>query len=105
MIKKIYKKIIKILKKSNVIYPKPLQVKPTDKILILAPHADDESIGCGGLLLTYLEQCEVVCITNCKTGNPNVSEKEAIAERKNEFKNAMNSLKIKYHSIVEYELV
>ena len=33
----------------ELVKPKPLAIKPTDKICILAPHADDETIGCGGL--------------------------------------------------------
>ena len=97
LIKIIYKKIISYLKSSDVIYPKPLEIKQTDKILILAPHADDESIGCGGLLLKYAKQCEIICVTNCKTGNPSVDPEEAIIERYNEFKEAMNFLGAKYH--------
>ena len=73
----IYKKLRNIYNDNQVIYPKPLQIQSTDKILILAPHADDESIGCGGLLLKYGSQVEAICITNCKTGNPKVSEKES----------------------------
>ena len=30
-----------------------LELNPDDKCLVIAPHADDESIGCGGLLLKY----------------------------------------------------
>ena len=29
----------------ELVKPKPLAIKPTDKICILAPHADDETIG------------------------------------------------------------
>ena len=41
-----------------------LEIKPNDKCLIIAPHADDESIGCGGILLKYLQNCEVVVLTD-----------------------------------------
>ena len=43
---------------------KKLEIRPTDKICILAPHADDESIGCGGLLALYGKQCDVVLLTD-----------------------------------------
>lgn len=91
----IYKKLKNIYNDSEVVYPKPLQIQSTDKILVLAPHADDESIGCGGLLLKYAEQCEVVCITNCKTGNPKKSFNDNINERRTEFESAMDYATIK----------
>ena len=39
---------------------KNLNVKATDRILIISPHPDDESIACGGILCTYGMQCDVV---------------------------------------------
>lgn len=36
-----------------------LEIEPNDKCLIIAPHADDESIGCGGILLKYPQNFEV----------------------------------------------
>lgn len=95
LIKIIYKKIISYLKSSNVIYPKPLKINNTDKILILAPHADDESIGCGGLLLKYAKQCVVVCLTDGRLGDPNMPMNELMRIRKEEFIGAMNFSKVK----------
>lgn len=34
------------------------------KRLIIAPHADDESLGCGGLIAKYPEQCTVVVLSD-----------------------------------------
>lgn len=41
-----------------------LELNPDDKCLVIAPHADDESIGCGGLLLKYPDNCDVVVLTD-----------------------------------------
>jgi len=71
-----------------------LEIKKTDKILILAPHADDESIGCGGLLLHYASQCDVICLTNCRTGNMSLTPQKAIKERESEFISAMESINV-----------
>lgn len=82
--------IYKKLRDNKVIYPKPLQIESTDKILVLAPHADDESIGCGGFLFKYAKQCKVVCLTDGRLGDPNVPMNELMRIRKEEFISAMN---------------
>lgn len=41
-----------------------INIKENDRILVVAPHPDDESIGCGGLLTLYGKQCDVVVITD-----------------------------------------
>lgn len=57
--------------------PVPLEIKEKDKICILAPHADDETIGCGGLLSLYASQCDVILLTDgSRGGDPVVREKE-----------------------------
>lgn len=79
---------------------KPAEFKHTDKILIIAPHADDESLGCGGLLLKYGKQCTVVVLTdgsNC--GYPD--KKEIIKIRLQELENAMNFAQVeKYDNLM-----
>lgn len=61
-----------------------LNIKETDRILVVAPHPDDESIGCGGLIASYGRQCDVLLVTdgyNRKTGDPSIAgtrEKEFI---------------------------
>lgn len=61
-----------------------------DKILIVAPHPDDESIGCGGLLALYGKQCDVRLLTDGRRGKSeqrkNVSDNEIIATRKEELR-------------------
>lgn len=60
------------------------------RILVLAPHPDDESIGCGGLLLKYHGQCDIVVLTDgCYGGLPGQAETDTIVSRKLEFERAM----------------
>ncbi len=64
------------------ITPQPL-VLDSEKCLFLAPHPDDETFGCAGLLIKYPENFHVVCITDGRHGR---CESEA---RKDEFLSAM----------------
>jgi LmbE family N-acetylglucosaminyl deacetylase len=68
------------------------EIKPSDKCLILAPHSDDESIGCGGFLIKYAPQCDVIILTDGSLGNIEYSPEENIAVRSKELKNAMEYL-------------
>ena len=38
------------------------RMRPKLKRLIIAPHCDDEALGCGGLIAKYPEQCAVVVL-------------------------------------------
>lgn len=44
------------------------EIKETDRILVVAPHPDDESIGCGGVLALYGKQSDVLLITDGDNG-------------------------------------
>lgn len=74
-----------------------LEIKPNDKCLIIAPHADDESIGCGGILLKYPQNFEVVVLTDgCKGGGGNNDSEETIIKtRLKELSQAMEFAKVK----------
>lgn len=64
-----------------------INIKEDDKILVVAPHQDDESIGCGGLLTLYGNQCDVVVITD----GDNRKVVSNIADiREKEFENAVS---------------
>ena len=69
-----------------------VNINDTDKILVVAPHADDESIGCGGLLSLYGKQCDLLLVTDGRKGHVSnkYSDEELIKIRKQEFIEAAN---------------
>lgn len=67
----------------------PLYIAENEKALLLAPHADDESIGAGGTLAKYHKNFDVICLTNGVKGLKSLPPEEAAKVRKEEFLNAM----------------
>ena len=70
-----------------------LCIKPNDKILVVAPHPDDESIGVGGLLCKYGHQCDLLLLTDGSKGvSPKVERtgEEIALLRNKEFENAVS---------------
>lgn len=79
---------------------------PGERILILAPHADDETLGCGGSIKKYIDSgkhVEVVILTDGRLGDPDIratrsarsrAEREhaLIALRQQETRDAMDTL-------------
>ncbi|MBZ0168964.1 4-oxalmesaconate hydratase [Candidatus Methylomirabilis lanthanidiphila] len=54
-------------------YPAIWATPPRGRVLALAPHADDETLGCGGVLIRHREQGDpvrVVCVTDGAAGDP-----------------------------------
>lgn len=68
-----------------------IDIKSSDKILVVAPHPDDESIGMGGFLSIYGSQCDVLLVTDGSKGHtkdvPCISD--FISMRKEELKSAL----------------
>ncbi len=65
--KNLYKKLINRVFNpffSMNIKPLPLVFQENEKYLIIAPHPDDESIGCGGIMSLYPEKFDVICLTH-----------------------------------------
>lgn len=71
-----------------------LIISPNEKVLIIAPHPDDESIGCGGLLLMYSSQCDVICISDGRQGQGDITPIKLREIREGEFIRAMESLSV-----------
>ena len=57
------------------------------KILILSPHADDEILGCGGLITKYSKknyQISVLILTNAYKGAPEIYSEKKIHQIRNQ---------------------
>lgn len=67
----------------------PIDIRPEDHILIVAPHPDDECIGAGGVLVRYAAQTDVVLLTNGCACNSERPKAENVAIRQKEFAQEM----------------
>lgn len=91
MFRKFYIKVVHFLKMR--LYRFDMAV--VNKVLIIAPHPDDESIGMGGFLEKYAEKCEVLLLTNGASGNPELGKEKTIEVRRQEFEDVMEYLGVK----------
>ncbi len=69
------------------------------RILVLSPHPDDESIGCGGTLLRHVEQgdsVQIVFLTSGEKGGHGRSEAETIRAREQEARDAARILGVRH---------
>ena len=82
-----------------------LKINEIDKILVIAPHPDDEMLGCGGLLIKYAKQSDVLLVTDgrygffedCTECNP-----DRVAQiRKKEFMEVMDKLGVNSFSCLD----
>lgn len=61
------------------------------KVLILAPHADDEILGCGGFISKYSKKnyiINVLVLTNANIGAPEIYSSKEVIKIRNEAKKA-----------------
>lgn len=75
-----------------------LTIQPSDQILVVAPHPDDETVGCGGLLALFGRQCDVLLLTDGRKGTPadgSKTEEQTAEIRKAEFDEAMAFFNVK----------
>lgn len=78
-----------------------LEITAKDRILIIAPHPDDECIGPGGLLALYSKQCEVLVLTDGGIGQGDLSADICREVRKKEFIIEMNILGISKYNFLK----
>jgi len=67
----------------------PIEIRPEERLLIVAPHPDDECIGAGGVLARYGAQCDVLLLTNGCAYDPQQTRERSIAIRRKEFDREM----------------
>ncbi|MEZ7206968.1 PIG-L deacetylase family protein [Pseudoalteromonas sp. DY56-GL79] len=68
------------------------------KVLVIAPHADDEVLGCGGTIAKHVESQDevyVAVMTNAAVGAPEMFQQEAIDNIRHEASNAHKVLGVK----------
>ncbi|RKI79318.1 hypothetical protein D7V90_15980 [bacterium 1xD42-87] len=80
-----------------------LSVKESDRILIIAPHPDDECIGAGGILAMYSALCRVLVLTDGRQGQGDAAPEIEKEIRKQEFAREMQFLGITDYQMLEYE--
>lgn len=84
--------VFKFSKLASTINLKPTElILENTKCLCLVPHADDESIGMGGLLSIYSKLFDVVLLTDGRKGIKDVSTADAVKIREEEFKCALTA--------------
>lgn len=85
--------VFKFSKLASTINLKPseLVLSENTRCLCLVPHADDESIGMGGLLSLYPKLFDVVLLTDGRKGIQDVPTEDAIKIREDEFKCALEA--------------
>ena len=72
-----------------------LSFREDERILIVAPHADDEIIGCGGLILNYGKQIDLLVLSDGSLGYSDRYPKEEIVRiRKEEMCSVYSSIEL-----------
>ena len=73
--------------------PEKLEVMPGERLLVVAPHPDDEAIGAGGLLALYGSQCDVLVLTDGAKGHKGLPEEVKREVRRLQFLAEMELVK------------
>ena len=73
------------------------------KLLVIAPHSDDEVLGCGGLISKVKKSGGKVFVLIFNLGFEKDDTSESQERRKNEVKNAMNVLDVDDYHLVNSE--
>ena len=70
------------------------------RLLVIAPHSDDEVLGCGGLISKIKNEGGKVFVLIFNLGFEKDDTKESQEKRKNEVREAMNALKVDDYHLV-----
>lgn len=81
----------------------PINISKKDRVVVIAPHPDDECIGMGGLLSLYPEICDVIVLTDGRQGKKNIAPEKVKEIRKQEFENEMKYVGVHSYRMLNYE--
>ncbi len=81
----------------------PINITQSDKIVIIAPHPDDECIGTGGLLSLYPGLCDVILLTDGRQGKKDTAPEVVKEIRRQEFENEMKYAKVHSYKMLGYK--
>jgi LmbE family N-acetylglucosaminyl deacetylase len=80
----------------STVYPEPFTPAGGERILVLAPHADDETFGAGGAIAAHVSAGDEVRVLlfsdNTDSVHPDITPDEARALRADEFHRALDAL-------------
>lgn len=79
-----------------------LHIDENDRILIIAPHPDDECIGTGGILALYPKICDVIVMSDGRYGNSEVNPQNEIKIRKMQFEKEMEMAHVNSYEWLGY---
>lgn len=90
---------ISFVRPQNLLYrPELLEKPPGENVVVVAPHFDDDIIGCGGTLRKHIlagGKVTVIYLTDGREGDPDCADKRAVErQRKQEAKAATSILGI-----------
>lgn len=83
----------------EILQPVPLKVEKLKKVLVLAPHQDDEIIGCGGTMLKLRELGSVIDVVYLTDGAELSNPINSIITRDQEASEVCNKLNAKKYNL------
>jgi N-acetylglucosamine malate deacetylase 1 len=96
-----------LLKAARIFHYEKVEIEyfslKNEKCLLLAPHPDDETFACAGLLIQYPDNFDVVCLTDGRHYDADLSYDEKIEIRKKEFMSVMGAYGIKSFKFLDIE--
>ena len=72
------------------------------KILVISPHADDETLGCGGTILRHIDRGDEVTVAQMSQPGKDLYEKKYMQAMKEQVKQVINAYKLQDWIVYDY---